>query len=203
MASGVFLRGYVLSKGFQSEIWRGEKGYTYTPPVTRINWDKSWREIKQRLKTISLQPDEPKKTVAVLDWGEKEWNLFHALKFNMRQPMKPVLQNLGIRYEPFSRWKKSLSEHCRIHIEFYPQPVDTYTNHCLLLKSDYIGMVEELFSLLPATPVFIEMFDSVLVYVKTTSRMMKNLIDMVFNMKERGIIEDVHHAVVFDEYRLR
>jgi hypothetical protein len=191
---------FSVLKGFQSEIWRGEKGFTHTPPITRMSWEQSWREVTQRLETIPLKRDETKKKLLVLDWEEKEWKLYHAFKSNMRQPVKPILRNLGIRYEPFIQWKKSLPEHCGIHTEFYPQPVGTFTNHCLLFKSKYIKAVEELFSLFPTTPVFVEMGDSVLVYVKTTSDMTGKLIDMVYGMKERGIAEDVKYAVIFKEH---
>ncbi|MBU7043444.1 MAG: hypothetical protein HXS47_07605 [Theionarchaea archaeon] len=94
-----------------------------------------------------------------------------------------------------------LMNHCGIHTEFYPQPVQKYTNHCLLLKTRYIPCVEELFSLVPTTPVFVEMADCVLVYVKMTSDMTENLIEMMYDMKDAGIIEDVNYAVVFNEHR--
>jgi hypothetical protein len=191
---------FSVLKGFQSEIWRGEKGFTYTPPVAHMSWDQSWREVKQRLGIGFLKCDEKTKKLLVLDWGEREWKLYHAFKSNMRQPVKPILRNLGIRYGPFIQWKKSLPEHCGIHTEFYPQPVGTFTNHCLLFKSRYIGAVEELFSLFPTTPVFVEMGDSVLVYVKMTSDVTKKLIDMVYSMKDRGIAEDVKYAVIFKEH---
>jgi hypothetical protein len=191
---------FSVLKGFQSEIWRGEKGFTYTPPVARISWEQSWREVKQRLGIGLLKRDEKAKKLMVLDWGEREWKLYHAFKSNMRQPVKPILRNLGMRYGPFIQWKKSLPEHCGIHTEFYPQPVGTFTNHCLLFKSRYIGAVEEVFSMFPTTPIFVEMGDSVLVYVKMTSDMTSNLIDMVYNMKERGIVEDARYAVIFKEH---
>jgi hypothetical protein len=191
---------FSVLKGFQSEIWRGEKGYTHTPPVARISWDQSWKEVKQRLETIPLKRDETKTKLPILDWEEKEWKLYHAFKSNMRQPVKPILKTLRIRYEPFIGWKKSLPEHCGIHTEFYPQSVDTFTNHCLLLKCKYIRAVKELFSLFPTTPIFVEMGESMLVYVKTTSDMTRNLIRMVYGMKERGIVEDARYAVIFKEH---
>ena len=191
---------FSVLKGFQSEIWRGKKEFTYTPPVTRMSWEQSWREVKQRLGTDLPKRDETEKKLSTLDWGEREWKLYHAFKSNMRQPVKPVLRNLGMRYEPFIQWKKSLPEHCGIHTEFYSQPVGTYTNHCLLFKSRYIGAVEELFSLFPTTPIFVEMGDSVLIYVKMTSDMTSNLIDMIYSMKERGIVEDARYAVIFKEH---
>jgi len=99
------------------------------------------------------------------------------------------------------QWKNDVLNHCRIHTEFYPQPVQRYTNHCLLLKSRYIENVEEFFSLFPTTPVCVEMPDCVLVYVKMMSDDTQNLIDLIYDMKDAGIIEDAHYAVVFNEHR--
>ena len=99
------------------------------------------------------------------------------------------------------QWKNDVLNHCRIHTEFYPQSVQRYTNHCLLLKSRYIESVEELFSLFPTTPVCVEMPDCVLVYVKMMSDDTQNLIEMMYDMKDAGIIEDANYAAVFNEHR--
>jgi hypothetical protein len=61
-------------------------------------------------------------------------------------------------------------------------------------------VVEEIFSLFPTTPIFVEMGDSMLMYVKMTSDMTGKLIDMVYGMKDRGIAEDAKYAVIFKEH---
>ena len=188
-------------KGFQSAIVRREKGFTYTPTVTYITWDESWRMVKEGLEIIKLKKKDNNGTLPELCWEKKDWNLYNAFKGNVRQRALPVLKKLGIRYECYIQWKNEILNHCGIHTEFYPQPVQRYTNHCLLLKSRYIESVEELFSLFPTTPVFVEMTDCVLVYVKMTSDDTQNLIDLVYDMKDAGIIEDANYAVVFNEHR--
>ena len=186
--------------GFQSAIVRREKGYTYTPPVTYTIWDESWRAVKESLETIKLEERDSNRTLPELCWEKKDWNLYNAFKGNVRKRALPILKKLDIRYEYYMQWKKDLLNHCGIHTEFYPQPVQRYTNHCLLLRSRYIRSVEELFSLFPTTPVFVEMPDCVLVYVKMTSDNTQNLIDLVYDMEDAGIIKDANYAVVFNEH---
>jgi len=188
-------------KGFQSAIVRRKKGYTNTPPVTYTTWDQSWRALKENLQNMKLKERDTIETLPRLFWREEDWKLYNAFKHNVRQRAAPILRELGIRYEYYMQWKKDLMNHCGIHTEFHPQPVQRYTNHCLLLKSRYIESVEELFSLFPTTPVFVEMTDCVLVYVKMTSDMTENLIEMMYDMKDASIIEDVNYAVVFNEHR--
>jgi hypothetical protein len=188
-------------KGFQSAIVRRKKGYTYTPPVSYTTWEESWRAVKENLQNIRLEERDTIKTLPRLFWREEDWKLYNAFKDNVRQRAAPILRELDIKYEYYIRWKKNLVNHCGIHTEFYPQPVQRYTNHCLLLRSRYIRSVEELFSLFPTTPVFVEMSDCVLVYVKMTSDDTKKLIDLIYDLKDIGIIEDVNYAVVFNEHR--
>jgi len=188
-------------KGFQSAIVRREKGYTYTPPVTYTTWEESWRMVKEKLQNMRLKERDTIETLPRLFWERKDWNLYNAFKGNVRQRALPILKKLGIRYEYYMQWKNDVLDHCRIHTVFYPQPVQRYTNHCLLLKSRYIGSVNEVFSLFPTTPVCVEMSDCVLVYVKMTSDDTENLIDLMYDMKDAGVIEDVNYAVVFNEHR--
>jgi hypothetical protein len=187
--------------GFQSAIVRRKKGFTYTPPVRYTTWEESWRSVKRRLKSITLEEIDSNRTVPELCWGKKDWQLYDAFKNNVRQQATPILRELDIRYECYIQWKKDILNHCGIHTEFYPRPVHLYTNHSLLLKTQHTKNVEELFSLFPTTPVFIEMADSILVYMKMTSDMTVSLIDMLYDMKDSGIVESAHYAVVFNEHR--
>jgi hypothetical protein len=190
-----------MLKGFQSAIVRRKKGYTYTPPVTYTTWEESWKTVKEKLQYMKLKERETDETLPRLFWRKEDWKLFDAFKNNVRQRAAPILQELKIRYEYYIRWKKDLVNHCGIHAEFYPQPVQKYTNHCLLLRSRYVHNVEELFSLFPTTTVFVEMVDCVLVYVKMTSDDTENLIEMMYDMRDVGVIEDVKYAIVFNENR--
>jgi hypothetical protein len=188
-------------KGFQSAIVRRRKGFTYTPPVRYTTWGQCWRGVKEKLKDITHIEKDITGRLPTLSWGKNDWKLFEAFKDNVRKTAAPVLRELGIRYKYYMRWKRDVLNHCGIHTEFYPQPVQSYTNHCLLLRSRYIPCVEELFSLFPTTPVFVEMFDYVLVYVKMTADNTKRLVDMVYGMKDTGIIEGARSGMVFSEHR--
>ena len=61
--------------------------------------------------------------------------------------------------------------------------------------------MEEVFSLFPTTPVCVEMADWILISVKMTSHDTGRLIKMMYDMKDRGVIEDVKHAVIFKDHR--
>jgi len=119
----------------------------------------------------------------------------------MRQRIVPVLRRIGIRYETFAEWKKTLKNHCTIHTEFYPQGVTTYANYCFLISTEYPHWVKSVFSMLPTTPVVIGMGDHVLAFVKVSSAFTEEMISVIRGMKKRKMIDQVTHAIVEQDYR--
>jgi len=188
-------------KGFQSAIVRREKGFTYTPPVTYTTWEECWKRVDEMVETMTLRGYTGRER-PVMCWDETEWALYDAFKRNVRAKVLPIRRKLDVRHEYYAPWRDDVLNHCRIHTEFYPRPVDRYTNHCLLVRTRYGKSVEEVFSLFPTTPVCVEMADWILISVKMTSHDTGRLIKMMYDMKDRGVIEDVKHAVIFKDHRL-
>jgi hypothetical protein len=83
-----------------------------------------------------------------------------------------------------------------VHTGFYPGGLDRYMDLCILFRTKYAQTVKELFSLFPATPFLADLDDHILVLVRITSDMMSDVGSLIFDMKEKGIVEDAHCAVV-------
>ena len=185
--------------GFESVVYLGIKGHSYTPEVKYTTWDQSWKKVYAQLDQFT--PGEPEYTngkLTSLDWGSDQWKLFHAFRLNMRQKVTPVLKEIDVQYETYTKWKKTLQNHCTAHTEFYPRGYKEYTNYCLLLATEYHQSVTSLFSLFPTTPVIIEMGDCLLVFVKVPSDTYRNMIMMLNDMIRREMVRKVNYTELCD-----
>jgi len=188
--------------GFQSVVYQGVKEYVYTPEIEYSTWDYSLKRMHRKLSQFTpFTPEYPNGNVTSMNWGNDQWELYHAFKSNMRQRIMPVLRKIDVRYETFAEWKKTLKNHCTIHAEFYPQGVSTYANYCFLISTEYPHIVKSVFSMLPTTPVVIGTGDHVLVFVKTSSAATEEMISVIRGMKKRRMINQVTHAIVEHDYR--
>jgi hypothetical protein len=189
-------------KGFESIVYKGRKGYTYTPKVLYSSWDECWLTICQQLDQFNPVFLEYKKgNLPSLNWSKDEWKLFYAFKDDMRKKITPILKTIEVSYETHVKWKKTLPNHCTIHTEFYPRGYKEYAHYCVLLKTDYIQSVTSLISLLPTTPVIMEMGDHVLAIVKITSQGTRKMVSMMEDMKKKGMIYRYDHALVTKDDR--
>jgi len=187
--------------GYEAMISWGVKGNVDTPQVVDKTWGRTWREVRERIITNTLSQSWPNGKMQVLDWGEDEWKLYHALKRNVRKKIIPLLRKIDVRYETFHAWKKTLLDHCSIHTEFYLGGIESYINYCLLLSTEDYQSVKELFSLFPTTPILMEMGDQLLVFVKVTSEMTREMICMIYEMINQGILKKGKYAAIMDEWR--
>jgi hypothetical protein len=184
-------------KGFQKVVFAGKRYDVYSPRNRYTTWEQSWKEIKQKMENCTLA-DEKSNTgiLPELPWGEEEWQLYRELRLNVRQDIHPILRKHNIRYETFQRWKKTLLNYCNVHTGFYPGGLDTYMNFCILFRTKYAQIVKELFSLFPAISFLADLDDHILVLVRISSDMREYLGSLVDSMREKGIVEDAHYAVI-------
>jgi hypothetical protein len=79
---------------------------------------------------------------------------------------------------------------------FYPQGLDAYMHFCVLFRTAYIHPVKELFSFFPTTPFYTDVDEHVLVQVRITCEMRRRIGELLYVMKERGIVEDALCAMM-------
>ncbi|MBU7032675.1 MAG: winged helix-turn-helix transcriptional regulator [Theionarchaea archaeon] len=183
-------------KGFQKMIFAGKRYDIFSPPTKYATWEQSFKEIRQELEGCT--PTVEKRNIRVLSelhWGEQEWELYRAIRLNVRQDIRPVLREHCISYETYQRWKKTLLDHCSAHTGFYPEGLDSNLSLYALFRTDFTQAVMGLFSLFLTTPFFADLDEHILAVVRIPFSLrgyMNNLID---GMREKGIIEDAHYAV--------
>jgi DNA-binding Lrp family transcriptional regulator len=184
-------------EGFQKVVFVGKRYDVYSPPIRYTTWEQSFKEIRQELENCILA-DEKRNTgiLPELPWGEQEWELYRAMRLNVRLDISPILREHHIPYETYHEWRKTVLDHCTVHAGFYPGGLDTYMNFCILFRTEYAQIVKELFSLFPATPFLADLADHILVLVRIPFDMRGDLSSLVDSMREKGIVEDAHCAVI-------
>lgn len=184
--------------GFQSMVSQGVKGFAYTPKVEYTTWDESFKKVNEKIKEFSSVQREPRdRTLTYLDWGTDEWKLYHAFKSNLRQKITPTLRRIKVRYEDYSKWRKTLDTHCTIHTEFYPEGYKPYMGYCFLLSCIDKSVVQSLFSFFPTSSVITEVGDHLLVFTQVPfSDKTRKLFCATYDMKTVRMIRKFSQAVI-------
>ena len=185
-------------------VYAGIKGTVYTPPViySTLNYDLPC--IYEEINNFTLKKPHITKESRVLTWKKDEWKLYHAFKSNVRQRPLPVLRKINVQYSTYLEWMRTLKDHCTIHTEFYPGGLTTYTTHYFLFYTGYRDSVRAFFSLLPATPVIIEVGDKLLVIVKVANpHVINETISTLENMQEEAIVGDFKHCMIPDSSSMK
>ena len=183
-------------KGFQKVVFAGKRYDVYSPRIQYINWEQSIKEIKEKLESTILTAK--KRNIRILPellWGEKEWELYKALRLNVRQNIRPVLKEHTIPYETYQEWKKTVLDHCTVHIGFYPRGLDSYMDFYIIFRTDFAQVVKEFFSLFPTTPFLADLDDHILVVVRIPFNLIGDVSSIIDGMREKGIVEDAHCAI--------
>ena len=176
--------------GFQTLVYYGKKGYTYTPKVELTTWQKRFEDIHNCLKEFTPHVNYRENiSTPVLTWTKNEWKLYHAFKNNLRQKITPLLRKINVRYDIYVKWMKSLHNHCTIHTGFYPGGHQDHMVYSFLFDTHYPETVRLLFSLLPCTPVIIEVDSHLLVSIPVKfPDIERAVLCMVNDMKTKKII---------------
>jgi hypothetical protein len=187
---------FTQMKGFREMVFSGERYESSSPQVLYTTGD-YWSTIEEKVTHCTVHREiQPRRILPHLYWGEEEWHLYDALRSNVRQDVSAVLHNHHSTGETLHRWKETLQRHCNVHMGFYPQGLDAYMHFCVLFRTAYIHPVKELFSFFPTTPFYTDVDEHVLVQVRITCEMRRRIGELLYVMKERGIVEDALCAMM-------
>jgi hypothetical protein len=178
-------------EGVRECVYQGKKGGTFISKCVHIDWDHSMKDILSRMG----EPGEETvfyEEVPSLNWGEKEWMLYHAFRLNARRDFIPVLKELDIDREIYERWVSTLPEMAYIQPAFYPSGSNSYGALDFLLKSDYQKQIITILGLLPCSGVFFSTGDRVWARLPVRERDdIKNVNTVMSYLRTFGYISDV------------
>lgn len=183
--------------GFETMIYQGVRGHSYTPKVSFTTWDECFEApSEQKPLALSANPVYKDRRLAYLNWGEEKWKLFYAFKYALRQSVTPVLKDLKIRYEIYQEWTETMEDYCTIHTGFYPEGYSTYLCYCFLFFSDYRESVKTFFSSLPTTTFITELDNQFLVFASIpSSEVSRKFFCALGNMKQENVIDQFYQTI--------
>ena len=184
-------------RGFQSIVYQGVKRLTHTPKVECISWNEPFETMHECIKKFTLKRSDHENFSYPLHWGSDEWKLYHAFKSNLRQKVTPLLRKIKVRYDIYTKWWKTLEDHCTVHTEFYPEGLETYLRHCFLFACNGKSIVQKLFSLFPTSSVITEVGDHIIVYTHVySSDIITRLFCTIYDMEAVEMIRKFNKAVI-------
>ncbi len=184
--------------GFERFVRQGIRGRSYTPKVEETTWNESVDQwVDQVAKFAPTQTEyKDRRLSPPLDWGEDEWKLYHAFKFNIRRKVTPTLRKIKVRYDIYTKWAETLQDHSTIHVGFYPDGYRNYMTYCFLFSSGYEESVKSLFSSFPTTPFIMEMGNQLMVFTNMiSSKITRGLFCTIYDMKRKEMIKGFKQAV--------
>ncbi|MBU7022485.1 MAG: winged helix-turn-helix domain-containing protein [Theionarchaea archaeon] len=183
------------------ELILSECTYSTITPKTEFM---GWKTALSKASRILEDPGPPsrlKREIAPpLNWGEEQWKIYTMFSFNMRKTVTTLLKKAQARYVTYVEWKDDLETHCTVHTGFYPRSYDQYTGHWFLFSSSYESFIVKVLGFLPVTPRIVETENHLMVFVSTaSSSALKELTDLIVDMKTEGLVEDVKYGLVLQE----
>jgi hypothetical protein len=177
-------------------------------------WNESTQKMWEEAKNFDPKKYKPQNIITsqwgeTLDWWGSDFEiLFREFKYNGREKYTPILQEHSMSTSKVDQFLKMIDMSCTVYTRFFPNSIRAYDAYYFLFKSKYIDFLINLFSKLPTSPFFYKVGDKLCMnaYVEKSSVRENGLnatdisqielLYLVDNLVERGIIEKESHAIV-------
>ncbi|MGD2246997.1 MAG: hypothetical protein PVF58_01220 [Candidatus Methanofastidiosia archaeon] len=193
---------FSLLHGFKQNFFYGVKGMSYFSAVTSLDWDvcleAMYSAVTPPVKKSTLYQEAPK-----LPWKNKEWNLFHIFKKNMRKKKKiSTLQKYNIHYSSYRGWLGTIHQYCAMQTAFYPHRLDSYVAVDFLFESEYHQQLKDILGMLPSTGIFFSVGTHLLARLFYLNKKEKDELDtFILQLKEKRYFTNMYDAIVFSPVR--
>ncbi len=187
--------------GYTKTILDGVRGLLFTPKVSFISWEDSFKKMGNLLKKggeiqesrFDCEPCYP-------DWDDEDWKMFSYFKFDLRKDFNKLRKECRISWRKYEEWKKNLRKYCTILMSYYPGGYRTYSSITLCMRTSYENYVADVFSCLPTTPVFYRVGEYLFVNIFIPEDYDKHcrILETISALREYGIIthcSDAHGIV--------
>ncbi|MBU7031542.1 MAG: hypothetical protein HXS53_03345 [Theionarchaea archaeon] len=177
--------------GYRGEVTMGYRGIIHTPRVPFTTWQSALKKIDTILSQEEYEQELFFTQIPCTpDWDEEEWHLFYYFTHNLRKSFNDLRKRIPISWRKFEAWKKSLFDYC-VHFQaYYPEGYDAYNIKTFCFQTDYETFIVDLFSHLPATPVFSNVGDHILLDISVPNDHLQQvkIFELISQLIEKDII---------------
>lgn len=172
-------------------ILKKVKGETFLSRVTTLDWDESMRNMHDMLH-LPQEKSVLNEKIPLIPWQRWDWAFYRKFRNNVRAPVDPVLEELGISRKWYRRWVSSLFDVANVQPAFYPLGMDKYHTFDFLFRSDYQELLVEILGMLPSTSLFFSVDEYILARLSIlNNRELQQLFTFIYKMKREGFFTDV------------
>ncbi|KYK31462.1 MAG: hypothetical protein AYK19_03705 [Theionarchaea archaeon DG-70-1] len=187
-------------RGHSETLYFGKRGFIWDAPAQLTTADKTistinnWLDNPQKAEIPQGEPIE-------IPWTQDEWKLYWKFKDCVRVKVTPTIKEIKVRYEAFVKWKRSFNQYTQTLVEFYPRGFPFYTMVFFLFETDQPEYVVSAFQYWPATTIFQQVGDRLLLLLATPRReLLSKSLDLSDYLRTHGFASSYTYALLLQQW---
>ena len=204
------IEGDVLVGGPRSDY------YMSFPPDH--SWDTAIQTMREKIENFNPKGYEPKRYIEnhwnqTVKWDKEDEILYRYFKYNLRKPVKTIMDGKIISGWKVYQWFDRLPETCTILTSYFPETISAYDPYIFVFETDYEDFIIDLFSELPTSCLFFKVSNKLVLYAYIDREFLRKVDSnpnnvaqlhiplLIRDLSKKGIIKNKAHAVVNYHWR--
>ncbi len=158
----VAVEGDIITEGYRSDYH-----VSFAP---NHSWERALEIMHQKVEDFNPRGYKPRGIIKThlnetIEWDSEYEILYRNHKFNLREPMQPLMRKYLISWGKISKWLEELPKTCTLFTMYYPRRISSYDPHLFIFETDYQDFLIDLFSQLPTTAFFFNVSNKLFSYL--------------------------------------
>ncbi|MGD2249172.1 MAG: hypothetical protein PVF58_12270 [Candidatus Methanofastidiosia archaeon] len=136
-------------------------------------------------------------------WFEEQWNTYYRLKFPREVTFREAAKDLGVTWVMVREYLLDILKQCKVITNFFPLGNEAYSPLIVTFKTDYeTGIVKGLKTLNRTTYLY-KAENTLILFlcISPTPRAQNHITGKFHELKEIGVIRDLHISTPFNWYK--
>lgn len=182
------------------------------------SWDTAIDTMRKMVEEFDPDGYKPKGILQThwneaVGWDSEDEKLFKEFKYDMREPLSPVIKRNLISWGKIYEWFDKLPEKCSVFTNYYPATISGYDPYLFTFETDYEDFLIDLFSELPTSTFFFSVENRLFVRVYVERQYLRvfdfrkpdvrelQIPCLVKRMLKLGIVKSEAHALIESYWR--
>jgi hypothetical protein len=197
--------GEIVAEGPRSDYWLSH--------ALNCSWEDSLRRIKEMVSDFDLCSYVRKGFIQIhrdeeIEWNERDEILFQELKYDVRNPLGPVMREHMIPRSRIIKWLQRLPECCTIATSYFPEGISAYDPYLFMFETEYEDFIIDLFSQFPVSVFFFKVSNKLLMYVHLKRQLLRTVGNqavefnrlhiplLIRELRKKGVITNDSYGIV-------
>lgn len=143
-----------------------------------------------------------------IEWNERDEILFQELKYDVRNPLGPVMREHMIPRSRITKWLQRLPECCTIATGYFPEKISAYDPYLFTFETEYEDFIIDLFSQFPVSVFFFKVSNRLLLYIHLKRQLLRTVGNqavefnrlhiplLIRELRKKGVITNDSYGIV-------